>query len=88
MKCTACDREINVDEEGHFREAGLIYCEKCYANKRWAEVDAETKRKWREQVRILVNEIKRIVPPEERKKALALLKRKIPSATEDELKNE
>jgi len=74
--------------EGYYREAELVYCEKCYAEKRWTEVDAETKRKWREQIRILANEARRIEDIEERKRALALLKKKIPKELEDEVPEE
>jgi len=88
MKCTVCDREINTLEEGYFIEAGTVYCTKCYANERWREVDAETKRKWREQIRILVNEARRIEELEERKRALVLLKKKVPEELEDEVPEE
>ena len=50
LKCAVCGKEIDVFEEGYFEEGGLIYCEKCYADKRWREVDEETKRKWRENI--------------------------------------
>jgi len=88
VKCAECDREINPLQEGHFIEAERIFCEKCYANKRWGEVDADTKRAWREQIIILVREARRIEDPEERREALKQLKRKVPAELEGEVPEE
>ena len=47
--CKGCNKPINpLDPEcGYFIERdGSIYCEKCYAEKRWKEVDDRTKNEW------------------------------------------
>jgi len=90
LKCANCGRAIDPFTEGHFREYTpppersliAIYCEKCYAEKRWAEADEETKRARERNVRALVVSIKLIPDPEERKRVLAGLKRKVPRELE------
>ena len=86
MKCVVCGREISWDE-GYFEEMGKAYCEKCYANKRWDEVDVETRRKWREQIRnIWVRWINEATDEEEKKKRREyVIKHKIPKTLEREL---
>jgi len=88
VKCAECGREIDTLQEGHFIEAETVYCEKCYANKRWGEVDADTRRAWREQILILVREALRIEDPDERREALKQLKRKVPGELEGEIPEE
>jgi len=96
IKCHECGRDIDPFAEGYFSEyspppeSALIatYCEKCYAEKRWVEVDEDTKLKWRRSVRALVASIKRIEDVEERKRVLAGLKRKVPRELEPEVPEE
>jgi len=84
--CDVCGREIGLDE-GYFVEAGKTYCEKCYADKRWDEVDAETRRKWRENIRnTWVRWIKEAPDEEERRKRREyVLRYKVPKAFEGEV---
>jgi len=96
IKCHECGKEIDTFVEGYFNEyspppeSALIatYCEKCYANKRWLEVDVETKRKWRTNIRALIASIKRIEVLEERRRLFKELKRKVPMELEPEVPEE
>ena len=86
MKCSICNKEITLDE-GFFEEMGKVYCEKCYADKRWSEVDEKTRMKWREQIRnIWLKWINEAMDEEEKKKRREyVIKHKVPKALEREI---
>jgi len=86
VKCTVCGTEIKP-EEGYFTEAEKDYHEKCYADKRWGEVDRATKRKWRENIRSAWFEwIKEAETDEEKKERKDFVKKfKVPKALDKEV---
>jgi hypothetical protein len=90
VTCSLCKKEINTFEEGYFQEGEAIFCEKCYANKRWAEVDAKTKALWRANaIRSWMAFIKATEDKEERKKRIDFVKRlKVPSEMEADIDKE
>jgi len=59
-KCQICKFSIDeIDKEmGYFIDNNKIYCEKCYANKRFVEIVDKTK--WHESVQNLINTNPRI----------------------------
>jgi len=81
-----CGTEIKRGE-GFFIEEGKNYHEKCYADKRWNEVDDETKRKWREQIRLSWYQwIKEAETKKEKKQRKDFVKKyKIPKALDKEV---
>jgi len=86
VKCVVCGKIIKPDE-GFFTEADKDYCEKCYADKRWGEVDAETKKKWREQIRLSWFQwIKEAETDEEKKERKEFVKKfKVPKKLDKEV---
>jgi len=79
--------KIIKPEEGYFTENNKDYCEKCYTNKRWNEVDTETKRKWKEQIKLSWYQwIKEAETKEEKKARKEFVKKyKIPKALDKEV---
>jgi len=43
--CSACGRDM-TETGDFFVEGGKAYCPKCYANKRWKELDAKARAEW------------------------------------------
>jgi hypothetical protein len=88
--CAICKKEINTLEEGYFTEGNVDYCEKCYANKRWAEVDEKTRALWRANaIRTWMAYIKGAANVEERKRRIDFVKRlKVPSDMEKDIDQE
>jgi hypothetical protein len=43
--CSACGRDM-TETGDFFVENGKVYCPKCYANKRWKELDAKARAEW------------------------------------------
>ncbi|MEM2534071.1 MAG: hypothetical protein QXK12_08635 [Candidatus Nezhaarchaeales archaeon] len=85
VTCNTCKKEIDVFEEGYFEENKVIYCEKCYAEKRFKEVDDATKAKWLENVLAVVRSEMRGLSEEDKKKVKEKWKKKIPTAFETKL---
>jgi len=82
LKCTACAREIDALDEGYFEEGRKSYCEKCYANKRWQEVDIKTREKWKENIEAVKAEIERIPDEAERRRRAERLEKCVPAELE------
>ncbi|MEM2293272.1 MAG: hypothetical protein QXX41_08350 [Nitrososphaerota archaeon] len=80
VTCSKCRKEIDVFEEGYFEENKVVYCEKCYAEKRFNEVDDVVKAKWLENVLDTVKSEVRGLNAEDKGKIKEKWKRKIPSA--------
>jgi len=86
VKCVVCGKDIAVGE-GFFTDDAGNYHEKCYADKRWGEVDATTKKKWREQIRLSWFQwIKEAETDEEKKERKEFVKKfKVPKALDKEV---
>jgi hypothetical protein len=54
MKCVN-GHEIYTVLEGHFEEAGIIYCEKCYAEKRAKELTPKQVEEWFNLTKAIIN---------------------------------
>jgi hypothetical protein len=48
--CSVCGRDM-TDTSDFFAENGKAYCPKCYANKRWKELDAKARAAWQKALR-------------------------------------
>jgi len=89
-KCAGCGFEINPydDECGYVEERdGSVWCEKCYANKRYVEVVNQTwwYRSVKAQLGTFDKDIEKIVDEAEKKRIKKLYRtwmRKIPSVWE------
>jgi hypothetical protein len=91
VTCSSCGQEINILEFGYFEEDGLIYCEKCYADKRLKELQTNVVaiRKWLENVKAaIIVELQTAQMDEEKKKVKEKWSRKIPSAWVKEIVGE
>jgi len=86
-RCSRCGKEIIATEEGYFVEGEAIYCEKCYADKRWNEMDPKSKALWRlNMLKIWRAWINSAVDEEEKRKRRELVIRlKIPKDLEGEI---
>lgn len=78
IRCKKCKLDINPHDKecGYFQENNKIYCEKCYANKRFKEV--EDKSKWLEDTQNLINTNTKV----------HILMRKIPTEWESLITNQ
>jgi hypothetical protein len=87
--CAVCKKEIPLDE-GYFTEGTLDFCEKCYANKRWQEMDVKGRALWRANaITTWIGIIKATTDKEERKKLIDMVKsRKVPTDMEADIDNE
>jgi hypothetical protein len=88
VTCSSCNQEIDTSQFGYFTEGDLIYCEKCYANKRFNELKLNIVaiRKWIENVKAaIIVELQTAQTNEEKKKIKEKWKKKIPSAWEGEI---
>jgi hypothetical protein len=86
--CSNCNQEIDTGQYGYFEEAGKIYCEKCYANKRFDELKLNVPaiRKWLENVKAAVTiELQTATSDEEKKKVREKWLKKIPTVWEGEI---
>jgi len=85
VTCAICKKEIPLDE-GFFTEGNLDYCEKCYADKRWNEVDGKTRAAWRKNITVWIRWVNEASDKEERKRRLDYVKRlKVPKALETDI---
>jgi hypothetical protein len=48
--CALCGKDM-TETSDFFVENGTVYCPKCYANKRWKEIDAEAQAAWQRALR-------------------------------------
>jgi NAD-dependent SIR2 family protein deacetylase len=83
VTCSNCNQEIDTSQFGFFEENGLIYCEKCYADKRFGELrlNIVAIKKWLENVKAnIVVELSTAQTDEEKKKVKEKWSKKIPSA--------
>jgi DNA-directed RNA polymerase subunit M/transcription elongation factor TFIIS len=87
--CSKCRNEIDVSQFGYFAEGNLIYCEKCYADKRFDELKLNITaiKKWLESVKAaVVVELQTAQTDEEKKKVREKWLKKIPTAWEREIR--
>jgi hypothetical protein len=88
VTCSNCGNEINTLEFGYFVEDNLVYCEKCYADKRLKELQTkpEAIKRWLESFKACeIVELQAAQTDEEKKKIKEKWKKKIPSAWETEV---
>jgi len=79
MKCEICGKAIPIIE-GYFIEADIIYCEECYAEKRYREVDKSVKEIWRNELVRIAEMISEIEDEELRKYEFKRWQKKVPKA--------
>jgi len=48
--CSACGRDM-TETSDFFAEGGKVFCPKCYANKRWKELDAKARAAWQKALK-------------------------------------
>ena len=86
-RCKVCGKEIEDGKEPYFISGGYVYCEKCYANKRWSELKAENKHiKWYKTMIAIAKRIAEIEDKELKKQLAKRFIQKIPDEVVDKIK--